>query len=374
MATEVAQDASCTSLEYAHICADGLQCAYHGWIFDARGRCVDMPLEPADSAAKHKVRHVWYPVVEWSGVVWCYMGPDKESPPALPKIDILARTDGEIQVTRGDFRDYGYLNFLENFADIGHAYVLHTLALPAVPADIAPYHNNTVDMNFRRSTFKAFETHFGLKNVVVHNTADPDIKYVNTWSLALPTFYRFGSMTAGLPPDFTNDRRESGGLLRIIDDEHFEIFRYQLIRPGNYRGSYLPQRADARGLDQGLHGTVDPKPYDKRKYRGYEGVAPVEDLMIQEAQGAIAPREDEFLVSSDVGVALLRRIYRKSMNDVAKGERPKPVITNKNGIIEVDTFKGFANMNEIRLGPENMPSSEDGRGLIRDDSGRLVFA
>ena len=55
---------------------------------------------------------------EWGGVIWCYMGADKEDPPPLPKIDILARTDGEIVLDRGDFRNYSYLNFLENFVDI----------------------------------------------------------------------------------------------------------------------------------------------------------------------------------------------------------------------------------------------------------------
>ena len=43
----------CASLEYAHIRDNGLQCSYHGWTYDTRGRCVDMPLEPIDSTVKH---------------------------------------------------------------------------------------------------------------------------------------------------------------------------------------------------------------------------------------------------------------------------------------------------------------------------------
>ena len=46
-------------------------------------------------------------------------------------------------------------------------------------------------------------------------------------------------LTAGLPPDFTDDRRESGGILRIIDDEHFEMFRFTLLRPGNFRSTFF---------------------------------------------------------------------------------------------------------------------------------------
>src|ERR671912_1459042 len=40
----------------------GLRCVYHGWKFDADGRCVDMMNEP-DSFA-HKIRITAYPTVE----------------------------------------------------------------------------------------------------------------------------------------------------------------------------------------------------------------------------------------------------------------------------------------------------------------------
>ena len=61
------------------------------------------------------------------------------------------------------------------------------------------------------------------------------------------------------------------------------------------------------------------------------------------------------------------------MVDIAKGGKAKPVLTNENGIIEVDTFKGLSKIDKIILGPRNMPSSEEGRGLIRDENGELVF-
>ncbi|HEY5607752.1 MAG TPA: hypothetical protein VIM38_05395, partial [Alphaproteobacteria bacterium] len=234
---------------------------------------------------------------------------------------------------------------------------------------------STVEMDWRRVTFKPVETGYGMKSVAVHPTADPDVKYVNTWSLALPAHYRFSGIVAGLPPDFTDDRREFGGMLRIIDDEHFEMFRYQLIRPGNFRGTFTPRANDyARGLAEGVRGTVEAKEYDRRKYRGWEGRPVVEDLVMQESQGVIPPREKEFLASTDVGVALLRRIWRKSMDDVANGKPAKQVVTDDEGVVEVDTFKGFADTRALHIGPRNMPSSRDGRGLIRDAQGRLVFA
>src|SRR5262245_40331496 len=34
----------------------GLRCVYHGWKFDAAGRCVDMPNEPPESNFKDKIQ------------------------------------------------------------------------------------------------------------------------------------------------------------------------------------------------------------------------------------------------------------------------------------------------------------------------------
>jgi len=263
---------------------------------------------------------------------------------------------------------------LENFADLGHAYILHMLVLKGVPEVLKPYCDQTVDTEWRNSEFRVFETHFGLKLVLVQNSADPEIKYVNTWSLALPTHFRFaGAGGAGLPPDFTNDRRESGGMLRIIDDTHFEMFRYSLMRPGNFQGAARSDGSE-RGLTADRRGTGEKKDYDYRKYPAWEGTsATLEDLVIQESMGAIVPREKECLATSDIGVALLRRIWRKSMEDVAMGKPSKALITNEEGVLEVDTHKGMTHVADLVLSPRNMPSSMDGRGLIRDERGDLVF-
>ncbi len=364
----------CASLVYGQITKDGLKCSYHGWTFDNKGRCTAMPLEPINSPAMQRVKQVWYPVQEWAGIVWTYMGEEKNNPPPLPKIDILSRTDGEIVMERGDIRPYNYLNFIENFADMGHIYVMHMLEPGKVPPELEPYVNQSVDTNWRNIEHRTFETDFGMKCVLVHNTADKNLKYVNSWSIMLPAVYRFGGIHAGLPPDFTNDRRESGGILRIIDDTHFEMFRFQLIRPGNFRTTYYPVPTDkTRGVAKGLQGTVEKKDYDKRKYPAWEGLPQVEDYVLQESQGEMAPRHLELLATSDIGIALLRRLWRRGMEAVAQGNKPNIPQIDEQGIVHVDTFKGLAHPDEIKLSPENMPSSEQGRGLIRDEHGQLVF-
>lgn len=382
----------CASLEYGQIVADCIQCSYHGWTFDRTGHCTAMPLEPADTPLKAEIKQPWYPTQEWGGFVWCYMGPDKETPPPLPKLDLLARTDGTVTLQRGiilpgpdgapvvvepvDIRNYNYLAFLENFVDMGHIYALHMILPPDLPEDLRPYCDLSVDTDWHRTQHRAIETDWGIKAVVVHNTADAEVKFVNTFSVAMPFYYRFSGLGAR-QADFCDDRRESGGVIRIIDDEHFELIRVSLVREGNYRGrasSFYGKNEPGKPQTMAMRGALPAKPYDRRKYPAWEGNIVLEDLVIQESQGAIPPRESEHLATSDAGVALLRRIWRQSIANVANGLPPKTIVTDNAGVFEVDTFKGFAKPSDIQLGPRNMPSSRDGRGLIRDDAGRLVFA
>lgn len=354
------------SLEYGQVREDGLMCSYHGWRYDVRGRCIDMPLEPPDSKLKDEIRHLWYPVQEWAGVIWTYMGLEKENPPPLPKIDVLARTDGEVILALGDIRNYNYLNWLENFADMGHAVVLHQISARDLPEEIKPYNDNSIK-NWIPLPLEFVETDYGVKTVAILDTGDPEVKFVNAWSIAMPTHWRFSGIRSGFPPDFTDERIEAGGMLRIIDDTHFEIFRYTLLRKENFKGKFLT------GLPPDLKGTAEKKEYDKRKYAGWEGVPALEDLVLQESQGEIPDRKAEHLATSDRGVVLVRKIWREAMEAVASGKDPKGVWREDKGMLEVDTFHGHVKLSDLRIGPENMPSSHGGKGLIRDKHGKLVF-
>jgi phenylpropionate dioxygenase-like ring-hydroxylating dioxygenase large terminal subunit len=354
------------SLEYGQVREDGLMCSYHGWRYDIRGRCIDMPLESPDSKLKGEIRHLWYPVVEWGGFVWTYMGPDKEAPPPLPKIDVLARTDGKVVLSSGDIRNYNYLNWLENFADMGHAVILHNQVPRDIPDELKPYNDSSIK-NWVPLPLEFVETDYGMKTAAVLDTGDPEVKFINAWSIAMPTHWRFSGIRSGFPPDFTDERQEGGGMIRIIDDTHFELFRYSLVRQGNFKGNFVI------GLPPGLKGTVGKKDYDKRKYAGWEGIPALEDLVLQESQGEIPDRKAEHPATSDRGVLLLRKIWREAVEDVGSDRDPKGVWREDRGMLEVDTFHGHIKASELKITSQNLPSSVDGGGLIRDRSGRLVF-
>jgi nitrite reductase/ring-hydroxylating ferredoxin subunit len=66
-----------TSLEYGDIEDGGIRCPYHGWLFNVRGQCLEMPGEPKDSKFPEKVKHLSYPAREQGGLIFAYMGPDQ---------------------------------------------------------------------------------------------------------------------------------------------------------------------------------------------------------------------------------------------------------------------------------------------------------
>ncbi|MGH8059765.1 MAG: Rieske 2Fe-2S domain-containing protein, partial [Candidatus Entotheonellia bacterium] len=65
---------------------EGLRCAYHGWMFNKTGQCIEMPAEAPDSTFPRKVKTTAYPVEELCGLIFAYLGP--EPAPLLPRWDM----------------------------------------------------------------------------------------------------------------------------------------------------------------------------------------------------------------------------------------------------------------------------------------------
>jgi hypothetical protein len=171
------------------------------------------------------------------------MGPKKENAPPLAKIDVLARSDGKARIVDGDVRNYNYLNWMENFADMGHAVILHGLLVRELPEELKPFSDHSVK-NWTPLPLEHVETEYGMKTVSVLDTGDPNVKFVNTWSVAMPIHWRFSGVRSGFPPDFTDERQEGGGMIRIIDDNPFRIVSLQPVSPGQF-SRHLCLRASA---------------------------------------------------------------------------------------------------------------------------------
>src|SRR5690606_25062588 len=56
------------SLAYGRVDEEGIRCPYHGWKFDAAGRCLEQPAEPRNSTYKDELHHTAYPVQKLGGL------------------------------------------------------------------------------------------------------------------------------------------------------------------------------------------------------------------------------------------------------------------------------------------------------------------
>ncbi len=102
--------------------ADGLRCAFHGWLFDVNGSCRSTPGEPIGSTLCKKVRQSAYSVVERSGILFAYLG--EGEPPAFPNFDCFA-APGEYTFAFKGLFECNWLQALEVGIDPAHASFLH---------------------------------------------------------------------------------------------------------------------------------------------------------------------------------------------------------------------------------------------------------
>jgi phthalate 4,5-dioxygenase oxygenase subunit len=109
-------------LYYGRVEEKGIRCAYHGWLYDETGQCLEMMNEP-NKAICAKVKITAYKTAENADIVWVYMG--KGEPPALPKFPWmdLPRTRRNASVW---LQESNWLQGAEGEIDSSHVSILHS--------------------------------------------------------------------------------------------------------------------------------------------------------------------------------------------------------------------------------------------------------
>ncbi|PYJ69489.1 MAG: hypothetical protein DME76_08760, partial [Verrucomicrobia bacterium] len=116
------------SLYYGFVEEDGIRCAYHGWKYDACGKCLEQPFENPEAGFKDKISLPAYPVEKLAGLLFAYLGPP-EKKPLLPRWDMLTRRDGVRKLEIYQTLRCNWLQAMENSVDPVHTYYLHAHTL-----------------------------------------------------------------------------------------------------------------------------------------------------------------------------------------------------------------------------------------------------
>ncbi len=111
------------SLLYGRVEERGIACAYHGWLYDTSGNCLECPAEPAASMFHLTVKQRAYRAQKFMGLYWAYLGP--EPAPAIPRYDVWVRKDGRRRLQVHPRIDCNWFQAMENSVDPAHLQILH---------------------------------------------------------------------------------------------------------------------------------------------------------------------------------------------------------------------------------------------------------
>ena len=322
------------SLEYGDIECGGIRCPYHGWLFDVRGQCLEMPAEPQGSKFAQKVKHLSYPVREQGGLLFAYLGPNPDDPPPLPKYAALADCAGQRSLEATRVYDYNWFNFIENGADPAHFSILHR----ADPDDGTwrSWFFSFKDIPY----FDAIETAYGMKVVSRKPGPSADTEYVDEKSFALPSILQIGDT------EFTHFRQPREALSAGSHNAHFmfvtpnDDYSFTLFTVNHYTGSdpeFFQKLAPSRKVEA----LAEKKPYDPRKYSPFRGNVRTEDITCQSTQPLLDRRKEQ-LGTSDKGVILIRRIILNAMRAVQEKRAPPGLLRREQAheMVEIDSFTG----------------------------------
>ena len=284
------------SLYYGYVEECGIRCCYHGWMYDAQGRCLEQPFEPEGSRFKDEIRLKSYPVQALGGLLFVYMGPDPARAPLLPRWDVLVREDGKREIKMFPTHYCNWLQIQENTADSTHTYYLHGVMdrVLGLKHPFAPYYRRPIE----KLEFSYCE--WGIDKVIVYGGDVPE--------------------TEIRPPlIFPNILRIPNGPMEVlhwrvpIDDQSTRIVfvAFTPVPDGSARTRegdpisyvYLPAMKTPDGE------------YDLKTFFS-------QDQMAQESQGAIYDRTHENLGVSDRGIVLFRKMLLEQIERVERGEEP----------------------------------------------------
>jgi phenylpropionate dioxygenase-like ring-hydroxylating dioxygenase large terminal subunit len=318
---------------------DGLRCPFHGWKFDATGRCLETPAEPAGSTLCERVRARAYPLEQRAGALWAWLGPAGEAPPAFPVFDCYAAPATHSFAFKGLWR-CNWLQAVEVGIDPAHTSFLHRFFRDASLDD-------TYGKQFRGASVGEVGGERWPMSRIMREFHRPEIRHEpladGLWRITTLRRMHEGLMhvritNAVFPNTFVIPLSETITITQLhvpVDDEN--VYWYSLftsfdapldkaaMREQRLRGVTLPDYLPRKGRhnDWGY----DPVEQRDRTMLGMgEDDINVHDQWACESMGPIADRTREHLGTTDRVIMANRRELLKAIDTVAAGGRPPMVL------------------------------------------------
>ncbi len=314
----------------------GLRCSYHGWKFDIEGNCVDLPTSPPASTYKDTIKLLAYPVREWGGIVWVYMGP-KENMPELPQLELGLVPPSQRYVSK-KWQDCNWVQSLEGAIDTAHFSFLHKVPTQDETAKLEVFRSTSAIgagqelqdrirwvMDDSRPRFAITGHDTGLTIGAARKTDNTDLY----WRISQFLMPNHALVPVAFPGDVYH-----GQCWVPVDDTTCWIYTYSWLPDRPFSNSEREKYAS--GLS--LHAAVDANYVPLRNIRNdymmdralqktlsFTGITGVsdQDAAIQDSQGRIQDRTREHLGPTDIGIVEFRKLIMGNARALQQGLEPK---------------------------------------------------
>ena len=292
-----------TQLSTGFVEGDCIRCLYHGWRYDASGQCVEQPGEEPGFAAKVRIRT--YPVQEYLGLVFAYLGEEDPAPPMRRFPDLEG--PGVLETDPAEIWPCNFLNRLDN--DMAHVSWTHRESLKRV--------GQRVEHNTYAQTYE--ETAFGIADP--NGIGNPHVMpNINILRVPLRGNDRWKGLFLQrlifvVPIDDDNSIAFDVTFAPGLTGDDAEAFR-QWRRPRLTDGDMDATLDIAREILAGKRSIRDVPATLAREKQFM-----IEDYVTQVGQGRLIDRAPEHLGRNDALIILFRKVWRREMSALAE-KRP----------------------------------------------------
>ncbi len=290
------------SLAYGKTEEKGIRCCYHGWLFSLNGKILETPGEESDSKTAAKIREKFklgaYPVIEFNGLVFSYLGP-MDKIPEFPHYDAF-EIPGNISSPYRINYNCNWIQVLDAIMDPVHTSFLH---------------GQSSGIQFSEGFAEVGEIDFyerGIQYLGCNTRRINDNVWVRVNELILPNFTQAGAAFAA---DGTKSRyfgRSSFTRWVVpIDDYHCVALAWANFGdrgdPVEYNNQEGFEKIEAGEI---ANRTVE----EKQKSPG--------DAEAVEGMGSISNHKGEHLMPTDQGIMIYRRRIRNLVKSLQEGQEP----------------------------------------------------
>ena len=299
------------SLEFGIIEEGGIRCSYHGWKYALDGTILETPCEPPASQVKNRTCLGAYPVIEYKGLAFAYMGPPEHRPP-FPVLDTFDEA-GDEMIPYLITSPCNWLQVMENAWDPFHVVYLHTLAVRSQFIDAFA---EMPMIEFHESATGDFYTN--VRRV-------DDIVWVRIHDHIAPSFTQNGGHfpTPDAPRYF--GRCGLSRWITPVDDTSTMVIAWRHFREGDDpRG--LTDKAQVGFGTTDFYGQGPDRTYEQRQKDPGDYDAWV-------SQGPVNIHARENMGFTDRGVAKARRLLRDAIRAVKAGDPARQPTDQFDGVI-----------------------------------------